>query len=144
TWELLQEPQITLEEQLQVGHAVAQHRHSIDAEPERPAGIDLGIDPALLEHRRVDHARAAQLDPAAVLAQVAAEALSHAVAGLAAKRALHVELGPGLDEGEEARPKADLQLVTEERRDEVVERGLEVGHGHAAVDVEPLDLVEHR
>src|SRR5690606_39794863 len=59
-----------------------------DAEAERPAGVDLGIDPALLEHAGVDHAGAAELDPTGLLAQTAAAAELDALAGLTTKRAL--------------------------------------------------------
>jgi hypothetical protein len=55
-----------------------------------------------------------------------------------------VELGAGLDEREERGPEADLERLAEEVLGEGHERGLEVGHLTPLVDVEALDLVEHR
>jgi hypothetical protein len=56
---------------------------------------------------------------------------------------LHVELGGWLGEGEETGAEADLGVGSEVGPGELEERGLEVGHGHAAIDVQAFDLVEH-
>src|SRR5680860_319335 len=68
---LLQEAQVVVEEQAQVGHAVAQHRDPLDAHPEREALDLLRIVAAVgheAEHVGVDHPRAEDLDPARALA----------------------------------------------------------------------------
>ena len=62
--ELPQEPQIALQEQPQVVDAVADHRHPLDAQAEREAGVSLGIDARRAQYVRVNQAGAAQLQPA--------------------------------------------------------------------------------
>ena len=75
-------------------------------EAEREAGVALRVDPDRLEDGRVHHPRAAQLEPAGLLARAAA--------GPAANAARDVELAARLDEREIARPQADLDVVAEE------------------------------
>jgi hypothetical protein len=52
--------------------AVAELRHALDAEAEGEAGVLLGVVADVREDARIDHARAAELDPAGALAQAAA------------------------------------------------------------------------
>src|SRR5690606_8863315 len=61
--ELPEEPHIVLHEQPDVADAVLAHRNSLDAEAERPAGVDLRIDPAGFQDIGMHHAAAAQFDP---------------------------------------------------------------------------------
>src|SRR5690606_12166317 len=72
--ELLQEPQIVLEEQAQVIHAITQHRQPVDAHAEGIGGVALAVDAARSQHIRMHHAAAEHLDPAGLLAQAAAGA----------------------------------------------------------------------
>src|SRR5882672_7957618 len=60
---MLQPAEIGFEERSQIRNAIFQHREPIDAEPESVALIGLGIDAAHLEHARMDHARARDLEP---------------------------------------------------------------------------------
>src|SRR5262252_6486754 len=106
--ELPQEADIVLVEQFHVGDAVAEHGHALDAEAEGEASVLLAVVAHVGEDARVDHAAAAQLDPAGALAQAAASGLS------AAEGALHVHLGAGLDEREVRRAEADAQAGAEE------------------------------
>src|SRR6187455_2858672 len=66
--ELREETQVVLEEQAQVIHAVTKHRQAIDAHAEGVAGILFRIDPAGLEHARMHHPAARDLEPAGVFA----------------------------------------------------------------------------
>ena len=59
-------------EQPDVGNAVAQHRDALRAHAEGEAGVALGVDAAVLEHRRMHHAAAEDLHPAGALARGAA------------------------------------------------------------------------
>ena len=43
----------------------------LDAEPEREAGVDVGVDAARAQHLAVDHAGAPELDPARAAARAA-------------------------------------------------------------------------
>src|SRR6266581_786489 len=70
--ELGQEPQIVLVEQADVVDSVLQHGDPLDPEPEGEAGVPLGVVADILEHRRMHHAAAADLDPSAALAGTAA------------------------------------------------------------------------
>src|SRR5690349_7396225 len=55
--ELLQEAQVVLEEQPQVRDAVLEHLDPLGAHPEGEALVALRVEPAVLQHDRMDHAR---------------------------------------------------------------------------------------
>src|SRR5437588_7580346 len=86
--ELLEEPDVALEEQPAVGHAVAKHRDAFDTQPEREAGEPLRVVADVLEHLRMDQAAAEELDPPGGLARTATRS--------AAQEAGHRELRAGL------------------------------------------------
>ena len=104
------------------------HRQAFDAQAERKAGPFFGVVADLFEDRRVDHAAAADLHPLRAFTQI------H----------LHVEFGTRLGEGEVTRNEIDLCILTEHRASELVQRGLQVDHADLLVNVQALDLVEHR
>src|SRR5689334_8448046 len=134
--ELAQEAQIVLEEEPDVVHAVLQHRDSLDAHAERPAGDLLGIVADVLQDLGMHHPRAEDLEPARLLAD------SASLAG--AEEAHHVDLRRRLGERKERRTKPDLAARAEHLAREQIERALEIGHGDVVIDGETLDLVEHR
>src|SRR5699024_8352562 len=72
TFELLQEPQVVLKHQADVVDAVFEHGDALDADAERQARVDLGVDAAVLQHAVVHDAGAEDFDPAGMLAQRAA------------------------------------------------------------------------
>ena len=84
------------------------------------------------EHVGVHHARAADLDPAAALAQPAGPPFHLAVAR--AQVTGGVDLGRRLGEREVAGAQADAQVRPEEAVDEVQQRPLEIGERDALVD----------
>src|SRR4051812_12091176 len=115
--ELLQEPQVVLEEHAQGGHAVAQERDALDAHAEREALHLLGVVAVVAheaEHVRVDHPGAEDLDPARALAERIAGA-ARQVALAAAVEARHVDLDARLREREVTRADVDLALGAEQR-----------------------------
>src|SRR6185503_13375935 len=132
--ELLQEAQVGAHQVADVVDAVALHDDPREAHAEGEAGVALGVDAAVLQHHRVDHAAAAGLDPAALLADLAALA--------AADQAAHVELEAGLDEREVAGPQAHLDVAPEEVPQHRAHAAHEVADGDAFVDDAPLELVE--
>src|SRR5665647_549429 len=134
--ELPQEADVVVVEQAQVGDAVLEHRHALDAQAEGEAAVLLGVVIDELVGCRVDHAGAHDLEPAGVLAGAAALA--------AAELAAHVDLDARLGEREEVRAHTDGALAAEELLREVVHGTLEIGERDALVDDEALDLVEHR
>src|SRR4029450_12071376 len=91
----------------------------------------------------VDHAGAADLDPALPLAEVATLSAGQ-LAGPLALEAGDVELDAGLSEGEEVRPHPRLAALAEYRPQHFLQRPLQVGEGDPLADRQPLDLVEHR
>src|SRR5690349_6547172 len=105
--ELLQEAEVALEVVLDVGDAVLEHRHALEAHAEREAGVLLAVVADVAEDLRVDHAGAADLDPAGALADAARAARA------GAEGALHVDLDARLDELEVARPEAQVQRRAE-------------------------------
>src|SRR4051794_17261692 len=115
--ELLQHPQVVVEEAPQVGDAVAQHRDPLDPDPEGEPLHALGVVAVGLDEAEdvgVDHAGAEDLDPALALAEVAALAAVE-LTGAAALEAGDVDLDAGLGEGEEVRPQAHLPVGAEDR-----------------------------
>src|ERR1700751_2716443 len=91
---LLQEADVVLEEERQVGDAWLQHRDPLDSHPEREALRGLGvIGPAdEPEDVRVDHPGAQDLDPARALAQRVALARRERARAVAAEaRYVHLD-----------------------------------------------------
>src|SRR3989442_1324030 len=131
-----QEAQVVLVEQADVVDAMLQHGDPLDPEPEREAGVTLRVVADLLEHRRVDHARAAHLDEA--------RSLAPAAPGAVAENAGDVVLGARLDEREVGRAQSQLQVPPENPGAEVFERPLQVSEGDPLGDHQALDLVEER
>src|SRR5665648_536940 len=131
--ELPQEADVVVVEQAQVGDAVLEHRHALDAHAEGEAADLLGVVIDELVDCRVDHAGAHDLEPAGVLAGAAALA--------AAELAAHVDLDARLGEREEVRAHTDGAVAAEELLREMVHGTLEIGERDALVDDEALDLV---
>ena len=122
-----------------------EHRDPLDPHPEGEALDALGVVAVVaheLEHVRVDHPGAEDLDPGRALAQRAA--LSRRQDPAVAVEARDVDLDARLGEREEVRAQPDLALGAEDRARERQQRALEVGERDALVDREPLDLVELR
>src|SRR5262249_50595452 len=99
---LRQESRIVFEEEAHVGDAVAEHRGAFDAEAEGEARVAFGVDAAVGEDVRVDHAGPEDLEPARPLADA-----TRAARRVGAEDALDVHLGAGFDEGEVARTETD-------------------------------------
>ena len=111
------------------------HDQALDAESEGEAAVDVRVVADRAQHIGMDHAGAAHLQPAGVLADAAARA--------AADRAVDGEIDARLDEGEEVAAEADAPLRSEELPRHLGQRSLEVGHRDVAIDRQPLELVEH-
>lgn len=139
--ELREETGVVLEEQTDVGDAVAEHRHPLDAQTKSEPRVALRVDAAVPEDLGVNHAAAEDLDPAGVLADPATRA-DTCVADT--EDAAHVDLRAGLDEGEIARAETHGRAGAIEPLGEGGEHALELGEAHALVDQKALDLVEHR
>ena len=105
-------------------------------QPNAKPDHSLVVDADVREDARVDHACAAHLEPAGVLAGAAACA--------AADPAGDVGLDRGLGEREVVRAETDAPVRPVERAHHVQERPLEVGERQPAVDGEALELVEDR
>src|SRR5205807_468098 len=133
--ELLEEPDVVLPQDPDVGDAEPDHGEPIVAAPEREPGPALRVVSDGLQHARMDHAGAHRLDPTREATRPAAPA--------AADEARHLDLRARLDERKERRREADLALRAEQLPVERLERPFEVGERDALVDREPLDLVEH-
>src|ERR1700683_2104785 len=125
---LPQETDIIVREEAQVGNAVAHDRNPLDAEAEGVTGVFLRVIADLLEHRRVDHAATANLQPFAAL-------------DLAA-RARAINLEAPLREREEMGPKAELQALPQQFAEEIFEGPLQVAQRHSLVNDKPLHLEE--
>ena len=143
---LLQEAQVVLEEEPQVGHAVLEHRDPLDSHAERETLYPLGVVALVAheaEHVRVDHARAHDLDPARPLAEGAERAVTLAP-GRVAREARHVDLDTRLGEREVAGAQAHPLALAEGRARELEQSALEVGQRDVLIHRETLHLREHR
>ncbi len=129
-------PQVVLHVQAQVGDAVAQVGHPLDAHPEREPLVALRVQAAVLEHDRVDHARAEDRHPAGPRAGRAADA--------AADEAFDVEGHRRLGERVVAGSEPGPLVRAVERPGELVEQSAQVAHRRALVDHQALDLEELR
>src|SRR5436190_58224 len=133
---LSEEANVAVEERADLVDPVADHRDPLEPEAEREPLPLLRVVADGLEHVRVDHPAAAELDPA----REGADTTSLAVAEDAAHRQLRRRLGVGEVVGAEAGADG---LVVEQALDEHLDRAEQVGEGDAAVDGEALHLVEH-
>src|SRR5690606_943889 len=133
--ELLQEAHVALKEQADILDAVLEKGDALDAHAEGEAPDLLGIVVHHPEDVGVDHAAPQDLEPPFPAAEAAALAPADA--------ALDVHFGAGLGEREITGPEPDAPVLAEERVSHRRQGALEVGHGHALVDQEPLDLVKH-
>ena len=77
---LREEAQVVLVEPADVRDSVLDHRDALHAETERVAGHFCGIPAHMAEHAGIDHARARDLDPPGLLADLATRALAHMAA----------------------------------------------------------------
>ena len=125
-----QPAQIGVEHVAQVGDAVFQHGDAVEAHAERPALVLLGIEAAVGDHLRVDHAAAEDFEP---------------LAGLADGFGADVDFGRRLGEREVRGAEAHLDLIDlEEGFAELFQAPLHVAEVRGLVDDEAFDLVEHR
>src|SRR5579875_1367023 len=121
--ELLQEANVVVVEQAQVGDAVLEHGDALDAHAEGEALHPVGVVAVVLdvgEHVGIDHPGTEDLDPRRALAQRAALAIGGDAAG--AVEARNVGLDAGLGEGEEVRSQAHLALLAEDAPREAQQR----------------------
>ena len=130
----MEEAEVVFEVEADVVGAVFEHGHALDAEAEGEAAVLLAVDAAVVEDVGIDHAAAENLDPAGVLAEVAA--------GAAADVAGDVHLGGRLREGEVGGAQADADLIAEHALGEVEQRLLHVGKRHLLGHIQALHLVE--
>src|SRR5581483_9891239 len=141
--ELLQEADVVVVEQAQIGNPVLEHGDPFHTHAEGEA-LNLlwvvAVVPHVLEHIRIDHPGAQDLDPCRALAQRAALAVSRDAVG--AVEAGHVDLDARLREREEVRTHSHLSLLTEDGAGEREQRPLEVAQGDVLVDRQSFDLME--
>src|ERR1700758_748926 len=98
--------QVGIVEGAQIGNAVFQHCHPFDPHSESKALIFGGIDAAILQHLRVDHAAAEDLEP------ITAGADLPLAAGA---RAADIDFSRRLGEREITRTKTDGKVVDPEK-----------------------------
>ena len=98
---------VRVEEVAQIRQAVFEHRQPVETDAPGEALIDLGVDAAIGQHVRMDHAAAEDFEPILTLAE----------ANLPARTAaLDVDLERGRSEGKEARAEAHAHMRHFEER----------------------------
>src|SRR5712675_483684 len=127
---------VAFEQLAQIGHAVFQHRDTVDAHAPGKTLIDVGIDAAGAQHVRMHHAAAENLQPVLTLAETDLSLVAPA---------LDVDLERRLGEREERRAESHVDVIDlEERLAELVQDPFEVAEMRDLVDDEALDLMELR
>ena len=116
--ELAEEAQVPGHQVTDVGDAVLHHGQTVDAHAKGKAAVALGVDVPGFQDPGVDHAAAAQFDPAGLLAHRAT------VAG--ADQALEIQLQTGLDEGEVEGAQAADHFTPEDLAEDGLQHALEV------------------
>src|SRR2546429_5407369 len=127
---LPQKPQIIFVEEPDVVDAIADHGDAFDAEAEGPAGPDFGIVADVLEHLRMHHAAAGDLQP--FLAHPARE------------RTGEINLKARLGVTEVVWAETNLHVAAEQFLEDEFHSTLQVADGDAFVHVKPFDLLEGR
>src|SRR5262249_7000520 len=89
-----------------------------------------------LQHIRMNEPAAAKLDPP--------RALTCSAAGASADEAAEVYFGRGLGEWEIGCPEAGPEVLAKHKLDEPLQSPLQICHRYVAIDVESLELEEHR
>src|SRR5882724_10495459 len=117
---LFQEPNVAVEEQLNVVHSVFQNRDAVCAHAEGKAADLLGIVIHKSVHVGIDHAAAQNFDPSGLLAGTAR--LCPAFAAASTNETRHHHLRTGLREREERRPEAGLHTRAEKCLHGVIKR----------------------
>src|SRR6266550_1190996 len=131
--ELPQEADIVLEEQAEVGDVVLEHRQAVQPGAEGKAGIVVRVDAAVAEYLRMDHARAQDLQPAALAASTTRSP---------ANSTRHRRRDARFRKGEMIAENADAPIGTEQRKREVFDGSLQVGKTNVAIDDEAFELIE--
>ena len=114
---------------------MAHEGESVESEPEGESGPLLAVEPHVAKDIGVDHAAAAEFEPAGVRTGAAAGALT--------EHTVDVVLGRGLGEREVGGAQARVDGPAEVGARERLERSGHVGERDVAVDHQTLDLMEH-
>src|SRR5438046_1795757 len=116
---LLEEPQIVVVKQPDILYPVPENRDPLDADAPGEAGMALGIVADRLEHCRMHHAAAAELDPPGPLA--------HRAAGAVALPATEVDFRARLRVREKTRTEPHAHGRREHLSREREQRSLQIG-----------------
>src|SRR5262249_55223973 len=115
---------------------VAENRDALDPHAPGETRVLFRIVADGFEDRRMHHAAAEDLDPAAPFAHRAARAV--------ARPAAHIHFGARLGVREEARTETQARTLAEHLAREGEQRPLQVRQRNAFADDEPFELREHR
>lgn len=116
--------------------AVLEHGDALDAHAKREAGPFFRIVVDAREHRRVDHARAQNFQPAGLRTHPASFAATH--------DALNVHFRARAGERKKTGPEPHGRAFSKNLLHENIHDAFEVAEGNVAVDHEAFDLVKHR
>src|SRR5215468_8912115 len=129
---LSQESHIVLKKHLNVVDAIFQHRQPVDADAERESAHLRRIVIHEAVHRRINHARSKQLNPACAFA-FATGSTGLCRAAAAAEYARCVELHRRLGEREITRPETCFHAFPNELLHEIVNRTREIAERNVCV-----------
>ena len=142
SWELAEEADVILEEDLDVVDLVFEHGQAVDAHAKGEAADFFGVVVDEAVDGGVDHACTEEFDPAGAFA-LGADATAGARAAAAAEDAGDVEFDAGLGEREIAGAEAGFYAGTEKLFDEIFDGAGEIAEGNVCIHGQSFDLVEH-
>ena len=118
------------------------HVRSLDAPAEGQAGIFFRINSCGLEHVRVKHSSAAQLEPTALANS--AFLFLRIYSGSIANSARHVDFKRRFGETEMMRAQTRFAIRTKKLTREIIQCAAKMRNGNAFVHVHYVDLMKHR
>src|ERR1700688_3048131 len=141
SWELFQEADVVLEEDLDVVDLIFQHGEAVDTHAEGEAADFFGVVVDEAVDGGVDHAGAEEFDPAGAFA-FGADTATGACAATAAEDAGDVEFDARLREWKIAGAEAGFYAGAEELFYEIFDGAGEVAEGDVCIDGQAFDLME--
>src|SRR5579862_2852264 len=132
--ELLQEPDVVIEQQSNIVDAVAEHSNALDPHAESIAAVTLFFIPNEIIDIGIDHAAAKDFEPAGLLAYPASFAF--------AKETCNIHLRARLGKREITGTETIFQIRTIELFCKGDKRSFQFAKCYAAIDVQTFDLME--
>ncbi len=138
----MEKSHIVLEHQTNIVERIHQRTHSLQAEAEGEARINLRVNIAGSQNIRVNHSRTAEFNPARTFARATAFVFKRA--GAAAFETGKIKLRARLGEREVRRAQANARFLAEQTAQPFADRAFQVRHRDIFVHAQTFNLMKHR